>query len=212
MEENKEYILAENEAEVSEKLAEQTELLQEDMTQESAESKGMEPEDMEPEDMEPEGGRRVSLTYVMRFRDIWSFSMRYALTGINGVTFWFVMALVIWSLIFGDYTQKVKIILVIVAVFLAWMTFGTTTLRAMQQARALDEAKLYTTYTAGEKGITVMQGDAKEQIPYERIRKLKITRNYIYAYVMKNSAFIFPKDLLGEDAGALEELLREKLQ
>ncbi len=202
MEENKEYILAENEAEVSEELSEQTELLQEDMTLEST----------EPEDMESEGGRRVSLTYIMRFRDIWSFSMRYALTGINGVTFWFVLALVIWSLIFGDYTQKVKIILVIVAVFLAWMTLGTTTLRAMQQARALDEAKLYTTYTAGEKGITVMQGEAKEQIPYERIRKLKITRNYIYAYVMKNSAFIFPKDLLGEDAGALEELLREKLQ
>lgn len=202
MEESKEFDLVENEEAVTQGASEPEDTVQ----------SGVEPEVVEPEDMEPEGGRRISLTYIMRFRDIWSFSMRYALTGLNGGVFWLMLALVVLGLVTGDYSQKVKIILVVAVVILAWTTIVTPTLHAMQQARALDEAKLYTTYTAGEKGITVIQGDAREQIPYERIRKLKITRNYIYAYVMKNSAFIFPKDLLGEDAGALEELLSEKLK
>lgn len=159
-------------------------------------------------------GRSISLTYIMRFRDIWAFTMRHALTGLNGCAFWLVMALIIWRLVtgWGEMSAKTQTLLILCAIILVWMTIVTPTLRSLRQANALAQAQDPATYTAGEHGITVQQGEAKETVGYEYIRKLKITKNYIYAYVQKNSAFIFPKDLMGEDAVALMALLQEKLK
>ncbi len=166
------------------------------------------------EDKGQNEGRSISLTYIMRFRDIWAFTMRHALTGLNGCAFWLVMALVVWRLVtgWGELSAKTQTLLILCVVILVWMTIVTPTLRSLRQANALAQAGKPTTYTAGEQGITVRQGEAEEMVSYEYIRKLKITKNYIYAYVQKNSAFIFPKDLVGEDMKALTELLGEKLK
>lgn len=159
-------------------------------------------------------GRSISLTYTMRFRDIWAFTMHHALTGLNGCAFWLVLALVIWRLVtgWGELSSKTQTLLILCTVILIWMTIVLPTLRSLRQANVLAQAQNPATYTAGEYGITVQQGEAKETVNYEYIRKLKITQNYIYAYVQKNSAFIFPKDLMGEDMEALAALLREKLK
>ncbi len=165
------------------------------------------------EGMEQTTGRSISLTYIMRFRDIWTFTMRHALTGLNGCAFWLVVALVVWQLVTGwsELSSKMQALLLVCVIVLVWMTIVTPTMRSLRQANALATAQVATTYTAGEDGISIAQGEAEDFVDYKRIRKLKATKKTIYAYLAKNSAFIFPKDLLGEKAEPLEALLREKI-
>ena len=51
--------------------------------------------------------------------------------------------------------------------------------------------------------------EQSEIIRWEMIRKVKETRKRFFLYVMRNSAFVFAKDLLGGQTDALRKYIEE---
>ena len=47
-------------------------------------------------------------------------------------------------------------------------------------------------------------------LKYDKISRIKETGSTLYAYVFRNSAFVFPKDLTAEHYDELKAVLRSK--
>lgn len=162
------------------------------------------------EEYHPEGPT-VRLSYVIRFRDLFGFTMRYALTGINGAAFWLVFALLIWRIIsgFANDASDTRTLLIIALVLLIVMMPGNILLRTMAQCKLAKTQNLVSNYEVSNTGIYITQETESELVPWNCIRKVRENRKYIYAYVHKNSAFIFPKELLGDDTDTLKQLIND---
>ncbi|MDO4318146.1 MAG: YcxB family protein [Lachnospiraceae bacterium] len=158
----------------------------------------------------PENEKKVTLEYRMRFWDLYGFSLRQALTGLNGCAYWLVLALLVWRMItgFAEDKQSVRILLIGAVILLVVVMPANMALRTAQALRMAAQYQNDSVYTVSAEGIFVKQGEAEELVEWSRIRKVRESRRCFYAYVLKNSAFIFPKELLGEDTETLRELLQ----
>lgn len=158
----------------------------------------------------PDNEKKVTLEYRMRFWDLYGFSLRQTLTGLNGCAYWLVLLLLVWRMAtgFADDKQSVRILLIGAVIALVVLMPANLALRTAQALRMAAQYQNDSVYTVSADGIFVKQGEAEELVEWSRIRKIRETRRCFYAYVLKNSAFIFPKELLGEDTDALRELLQ----
>lgn len=160
--------------------------------------------------MEEKQEKKVTLEYRMRFWDLYGFSLRQALTGLNGCAYWLVLVLLVWRMVtgFAEDKQSIRILLIGAVLLLVVVMPANLALRTAQALRMAAQYQNGSVYTVGPEGIFVKQGEAEELVEWSRIRKVRETRRCFYAYVLKNSAFIFPKELLGEDTESLRELLQ----
>ena len=81
-------------------------------------------------------------------------------------------------------------------------------LRTLQYTTMLKAEGIEVSYTVNSNGVLVKQGDRSEVLSWEMIRKVKETGRRFYLYVMKNSAFVFGKDLLGDQTEALRGFIK----
>lgn len=153
--------------------------------------------------------KKVTVSYRMKFWDLYGFSLRQALLGLNGCAYWLILGLLVWRIVtgFSEDEQKIRILLIGALIVMVVLMPANLALRTAQSVRLAARYQNPSTYTVSRDGIFVQQGEEEELLEWQYIRRVKETRRYFYAYVMKNSAFIFPKELVGEDVGTLRELL-----
>ena len=172
----------------------------------------------------------VHLTGPMRFRDLFAFRLKYSYFGLNGLAYWILTALVLVCLIgyWGSYDVKTRVLLfVILGIMLIYIP-GNTALRTLQYTTQLKANGIVMEYFINSTGIQIIQkvenpvlpADAIMQTPEEQseiirwnmIRKAKETRKRFFLYVMRNSAFVFAKDLLGEQTDALRKFIEDGMK
>lgn len=147
----------------------------------------------------------IKVSYKMRFKDLYLFSLRQALTGLNGCAYWLVLGLLVWRLItgFSSESQNMKILLIGALVLMVVVMPANLALRTAQSVRLAAQYQLENRYTFSEEGILVEQGEEQELLGWDKIRKVRLGRSRIILYVTKNSAFLLPKDVVGEEWDAL---------
>lgn len=169
----------------------------------------------------------VHLTGPMRFRDLFAFRLKYSYFGLNGLAYWILTALVLVCLIgyWNSYDVKTRVLLfVILGIMLIYIPGGTA-LRTLQYTTQMKANGIVMEYFINSTGIQIIQkvenpvlpSDAIMQTPNEQseiirwnmIRKTRETRRRFFLYVMRNSAFVFAKDLLGEQTDALRKFIEE---
>ncbi|MBR7000407.1 MAG: YcxB family protein [Lachnospiraceae bacterium] len=170
----------------------------------------------------------VHLVGPMRFRDLFAFRLKYSYFGLNGLAYWILTALVLVCLIgyWNSYDVKTRVLLfVILGIMLIYIP-GSTALRTLQYTTQMKANGIVMEYFINSNGIQIIQkienpllpADASdgqapmeqsEIIPWEMVRKTKETRRRFFLYVMRNSAFVFAKDLLGEQTDALRKFIED---
>lgn len=167
----------------------------------------------------------VHLEGPMRFRDLYAFQLRYSYLGLslNGIAYWIVTGLVAGLLIVyrNSYAVKTRVLMFLLLGILVIYVPGNTALRVLQYTTQLKANGIIMEYYINSTGILVIQKtenvtfpEAGENVPEQQeilrwnsIRKVKETRKRFFLYVMKNSAFVFGKDVLGEQADALRNYI-----
>ncbi len=145
-------------------------------------------------------GQTVRFTYMIRMKDQLGFLARYAFGGLNGLAFWLVLGLLIVRFAYGWKTDvaSTKAMLVFGAFILIVLMPGNLFIRAFTQCKLAKMNNLYATYEISDAGIYVTQETEHQLFEWNAITKVKQNKNVIYLYVYKNSAFICPKDILGD--------------
>ena len=178
--------------------------------QAEAESTGTDPQEAAsgPEFEHEEG--EVRLCGQLRFRDLFAFRVKYSYFSLNSLAYWIVTLLIAGCLIgyWGSYETKTKVLLfVLLGILVIYLPFNAA-LRTLQYTATLKAEGVEVEYVVNRNGILVRQGDRSEVLSWEMIRKVKETGKRFYLYVMKNSAFVFGKDLLGDQTEALRGYIK----
>ena len=156
----------------------------------------------------------VYLSGPMRFRDLFAFRLKYSYLGLNGLAYWILTALVIGLLVFNwnGYEVKTRVLLFAILGFLLIYFPGNTALRTLQYTSQMKAEGIVISYYVNRNGILVKQGEQEEVISWDMVRKVKETRKRFFLYIMKNSAFVFPKDLLKEQTEVLRAFIKEGMK
>ncbi len=162
----------------------------------------------EPEFEHEEG--EVCLSGPLRFRDLFAFRLKYSYFSINGAAYWIITVLILACLLmnWNNYEIKTKVLLFVLLGIMVIYLPGNAALRTLQYTTMLKAEGITVTYVVNRNGILVTQGEQKEVLGWDMIRKVKETGKRFYLYVMKNSAFVFGKDLLGDQTEALRGYLK----
>lgn len=154
----------------------------------------------------------IHLEGPMRFSDQFAFRLRYSYFGLNGLAYWILSVLIIGLLIgnWSGYQQSTRVLLIAILAIMVIYLPGNTALRTLQFTTQLKADGITFEYYINRYGIQVIQGELKNSVSWEQIRKVKETRKRFFVYVMKNSAFVFGKDLLGEQCGKFREYASAK--
>lgn len=168
----------------------------------------------EENEYRPEGPT-VRFTYMMRMKDQLGFLARFAFGGLNGLAFWFVFALLVWRLVSGWSTDpaSTKTLLFFGAFILLVLMPGSIYIRAFTQCKIAKANNMTATYEISNAGIYVTQETEHQLVTWDQIIRVQEKKNVTYLYVYKNSAFICPRDILGDaDMATLSSLVKENFQ
>lgn len=153
----------------------------------------------------------VHLRGPMRFRDLFAFRIRYSFLGWNGLAYWILAVLILGCLIgyWSTYQVSTRVLMIFLLGVVLIYVPGNNALRTLQYVTALKADGIEMEYYINRSGVLVIQGEQSELIPWNVIRKTKETRNHFFIYVMKNSAFVFGKDMLGEQTERMRRYISE---
>jgi|GEM_PF-2860110 hypothetical protein len=155
---------------------------------------------------------RFCLAYKMRFKDLARFNLRYSLLGWTNLLFWLVLVIGVAYLAtaWTELGSQKRALIIVLLVFLIWYVPVRAVLNAAKSAAFLQKQAEPTEYHVCENGIVICQDGQRGLLEYSKITRVKETGSRIYAYVFRNSGFIFPKDIVGEHYEELRTLLRER--
>ena len=203
-------------AETAEAVTETAEGFSEDCASETTVDAANAETELTPEE---ENGRRCEealksehfcLTYKLRFRDLAKFNLRFSLLGIGNILFWLV--LVLSSAYLAFFWKKLgaqdRALIIVCVVLLIWLVPVRAVVNAARSAAYLQKSSTPTEYHVCDEGFVIFQDEVRGLLTYDKIRRITETKSTLYAYVLKNSGFIFPRDLVGERYDELKAILK----
>lgn len=144
----------------------------------------------------------INLTVKIEAGDLYDYMLMHSYNspaGIIGSTFGAVLILFAFAT-----TQWLFVVLgLVMLLYLPWTLF----LKSRQQALTNPAFQEPLSYTLDEAGLTVSQGEAQENMPWENMHKAVSTGRSIILYTSPVNATIFPKRQLGEDKNAVIEMI-----
>ncbi|MDD6208205.1 MAG: YcxB family protein [Clostridiales bacterium] len=149
----------------------------------------------------------ISIT--MTKKDLRYFVLRHAYTGMSGIM-GIVISLIslIYLILGGGDTPMGKLLLLFMALLFTVIQPVMLIQRVDRQFKTSQAFQNTLEYTLSEEGIGVLQGEQKGMIPWENLRKLIETKDYILIYVTARRAFVFPKNQLEGKAESVKDVIR----
>ncbi len=141
----------------------------------------------------------------MTFQALYSYILNTNYRSFGGIIGVLVSLMGVAILIFGWNTMAngQKILFILVA--LAFLVVNPLSLafKAWKQLKLSPSYKLPLDYTFGDEGITVSQGEAKQDISWDKICRIMMTGKMIAIYTDRYHAFVIPLSELGADKGKI---------
>lgn len=144
----------------------------------------------------------INLTVKIEAGDLYDYMLMHSYNspaGIIGSTFGGVLIVFAFAT-----TQWLFAVLgLVMLLYLPWSLF----LKSRQQALTNPAFQEPLQYRLDEEGLTVSQGEARENMPWENMYKAVSTGRSIILYTSPVNATIFPRKQLGEDKVAVIEMI-----
>lgn len=153
----------------------------------------------------------VSFSVLMTAKDIFRFSIHHSYCKLSGII-GLILSLGAFVTLFTSFSSlgdSNKAVLLVVGL---WFTvFEPVTLwsRSRSQAKRNPAYKMPLCYTINEEGITVSQEEQSQSISWDRIVKVVKTSKQYLVYSSKIHAFVFPKESMGNQCEAFEDIVME---
>ncbi len=125
-----------------------------------------------------------------------------SLQGISGLVVGF-GAIALMAVGWQDLLRTQKVILIIVAALFLVINPLMLMFKAFQQFKLSPSYKKPLNYTFSDKGITVSQEEASQEIAWENICRLFMTGKILAVYTSRLHAFVIPIAELGDERGKI---------
>lgn len=154
----------------------------------------------------------IKFSMTMRVKDMYRFLLYHGYSGMSGIINMIISigALVLLLAGVGDSTTA-KVMLGIMA---ALFTIINPIYLYYKAAKQVKLAKMFAkplNYQINEDGITVSQGEESLIVDWKDVRRLVETAGYFYLYLSLTRAYIFPKEILGEQEKNFRKILETRV-
>ncbi len=145
--------------------------------------------------------KSVKMTYKALLNYIMNTHYR-SFAGISGLLL-SIAAIVILVLGWGQLSTSRKGVLILVGCAFTVINPLMLAFKALQQLKLSPSYRKPLDYTFSDKGITVRQGDLSNDIPWESICRIMMTKHIFAIYTSRINAFVIPISELGEEKGKI---------
>lgn len=141
----------------------------------------------------------------MRFSALYSYIINNNYRSFSGVLsiFLSVGALVILVALWDKLATHQRVMFLLVGLIFTVINPLTLAFKAFKQLKLSPSYKKPLEYTFGDKGITVAQGELKQDISWDKICRVMMTNKMIAIYTGRMYAFVIPLSELGDDKGKI---------
>lgn len=138
----------------------------------------------------------------MRTGDMFAFMARQQYTGFRGLFTLIINIIVLLCLVLNweNYDLTARLLLIFVLILFDVYLPINLYVRARVQVKTAERFQTVTHYLITEEGITVSQGEESIELLWGHLQKYKAAGKRIYVYTSRITAFIFPKEQIGNDA------------
>ncbi len=152
--------------------------------------------------IEPEGDSLYEADIRINTSILYDYFLRHVYTSFSGL-FGTIIGVFMLMLFFIKESSVIYLICgIVIILYLPWSLYLTAKRQALQET-----FKNPLHYAFYENGVQVSQGDIKQMQKWEDMQKAVSTAKSIILYTGKNSASIFPRKDLGEDAVGLIQII-----
>lgn len=155
-----------------------------------------------------EEGDYVKFSVTMTTNDMFRFFMRHTYFSISGVVGLLIGIAAIVILCTGMMSDNLfaSVMLGVIAAMYTLVNPITSYFRAKTQVKALYLSGEPYTYTFGEKGLMVAQGEQSVPMKWNNVMKIREGKSSYYVYLAANRAFVLPKESMGEEREHFENI------
>ncbi|MBP3237829.1 MAG: YcxB family protein [Lachnospiraceae bacterium] len=145
---------------------------------------------------------RYEFDVKMKTEDMFAFMLRQQYGGIRGIAFLFVDFALILNLVWkwGSLSTATKLIMLIVVILLTVIEPMQLYLKAHGQVKYSERLKASNHYVLDKDGITISQGEQSLGFKWGHLYKYVNTAKRVFVYTSRASAFVIPKNALGDEA------------
>ena len=162
-----------------------------------------------------DGRDDVQIKVKMSGMDLYSFNMKNAYSGMQGILSIVCAALVVFVLVWKFEKLNTMYVILFIVLALAFLLYIPISLwfRSMQVVKTNEIFKEPLTYTFDEENITVtspvMTEDEHVVLPYSDVFRVTKTRKHILIYTNRISAYIIPRAQVGDTEQDVLNVLKE---
>lgn len=146
-------------------------------------------------------------------RDMYRFNMYQAYSGFQG---WFsiiiaILIFVVAGSTYGSLDLMYTIVYIAFGIIFLFYVPVSLLLRSKHSIAASEVLSHPLHYAFGEKGLTVTQGEANAELPWDQIYRMTATKSNVLIYSNRTNAYVIPKEQLGQHYVELAALANQKL-
>ena len=137
----------------------------------------------------------------MKTEDMFAFMLRQQYGGVRGIAFLFVDFALILNLVWkwGDLSTATRLIMLIVVIVLTVIEPAQLFMKATAQVKYSERLQGTNHYVLTKDGITISQGEQSLGFKWGHIYKYVNSKKRVYVYTSRASAFVIPKDAIGDE-------------
>lgn len=152
--------------------------------------------------------KEITFSVQMTAKEVYKFTLyhiHHSFSGFFGICV-AAFSLIMLAVSFQTLSNQTRTFLILLA---AWVIVIDPIMLYSRAKSQVKRNKVYQkplTYTLNEEGITVSQEEVSQTVAWERLRFIVETKTQYLVYSNRINAFIFPKEAIGENCDAFEEM------
>lgn len=153
--------------------------------------------------------KEITFSVQMTAKEVYKFTLYHIYHGFSGLFGILVSAfsMIMLTTSFQTLSNQTRTFLILL---MAWFIVIDPIMLYSRARSQVKRNKVYQkplTYMLNEEGITVSQEDVAQTVTWERLRSVVETKSQYLVYSNRINAFIFPKEAIGENIEAFEEMV-----
>lgn len=152
---------------------------------------------------------KISFSVQMTVKEVYRFTMHHVYHRLSGVFACSISLAAFITLLvaFETLTEQSRAILIMLSIWLIFVEPVVLYIRSRGQVKRNKTYRQPLNYEIDKQGITVSQGEIEQTIAWGNLLQIIETKTQYLVYSSKINAFIFPKDAIGEECSAFEQMV-----
>lgn len=155
---------------------------------------------------------RKEFDVCMRADDVFAFNIKQQLSGFKGLFNLAINVIVILCLVLNWENYETTAILLLFLILFLFDVYTPVTLYLRSKNQASDKVTIH--YVVTEAGVTISRAGESLELLWGHFQKFQTSRKRIYVYTSRVTAFVLPKEQVGNEAWdfLIEQLKKNKAE